>query len=478
MLFQQQTPSQDLAQVRPEIYMNSDNPKIQTLLTLGDPGSKRNWPNYVEQYGFTLDDVPTLLMLYADEEINSMASDRPEVWTQVHVWRTLGQLGSEASIGTIIHSFDTLHDDDYAQSELPNVIAMIGPIAIPALVEYWQQPGKNEFSYCLVVDALCEIAKCCPAQRIPVIEIYLNYMKRPYTSERVLNGLLIGRLMDLKAVEAIGEIRSLFVLGCVDISCAGDLEEVEIELGFRSQRSTPKPTFAEMHGFENPFESFNVEANDEESDFFEIVENCLLRCGCDDSILDISGLDGFFAALACAPVTIMPSIWMPAIWGGEHLAPEWESEQEFTEFSKSIMLHYNGVMSDFQDQVYEPLFLGGDDSSSELLIVDEWCEGFVKGLNLWGEMKPQDMKQLEACLYPIRHFCTDDGFEALASMSDSEIYQLQSSIQPKVRALHKYFYKPAERADTTFIRATPKVGRNDPCPCDSGKKYKKCCGLN
>lgn len=25
-------------------------------------------------------------------------------------------------------------------------------------------------------------------------------------------------------------------------------------------------------------------------------------------------------------------------------------------------------------------------------------------------------------------------------------------------------------------RASPKVGRNDPCPCGSGKKYKKCCG--
>ena len=25
-------------------------------------------------------------------------------------------------------------------------------------------------------------------------------------------------------------------------------------------------------------------------------------------------------------------------------------------------------------------------------------------------------------------------------------------------------------------RETPKVGRNDPCPCGSGKKYKKCCG--
>lgn len=28
----------------------------------------------------------------------------------------------------------------------------------------------------------------------------------------------------------------------------------------------------------------------------------------------------------------------------------------------------------------------------------------------------------------------------------------------------------------SFVRDTPKVGRNDPCPCGSGKKYKKCCG--
>jgi preprotein translocase subunit SecA len=28
------------------------------------------------------------------------------------------------------------------------------------------------------------------------------------------------------------------------------------------------------------------------------------------------------------------------------------------------------------------------------------------------------------------------------------------------------------------VRGTAKIGRNDPCPCGSGKKYKKCCGAN
>lgn len=29
----------------------------------------------------------------------------------------------------------------------------------------------------------------------------------------------------------------------------------------------------------------------------------------------------------------------------------------------------------------------------------------------------------------------------------------------------------------TYCRPSPKVGRNDPCPCGSGKKFKKCCGV-
>ncbi len=33
-----------------------------------------------------------------------------------------------------------------------------------------------------------------------------------------------------------------------------------------------------------------------------------------------------------------------------------------------------------------------------------------------------------------------------------------------------------ETDDGVFVRASEKVGRNDPCPCGSGKKYKKCCG--
>jgi uncharacterized protein YecA (UPF0149 family) len=38
--------------------------------------------------------------------------------------------------------------------------------------------------------------------------------------------------------------------------------------------------------------------------------------------------------------------------------------------------------------------------------------------------------------------------------------------------------KRMEMARKTPIKVSKAVGRNEPCPCNSGKKYKKCCGKN
>ncbi|MBN2705028.1 MAG: YchJ family protein [Deltaproteobacteria bacterium] len=39
-----------------------------------------------------------------------------------------------------------------------------------------------------------------------------------------------------------------------------------------------------------------------------------------------------------------------------------------------------------------------------------------------------------------------------------------------------YFYDGQGVVPKQVVRTQPKVGRNDPCPCGSGKKFKKCCG--
>jgi SEC-C motif-containing protein len=40
----------------------------------------------------------------------------------------------------------------------------------------------------------------------------------------------------------------------------------------------------------------------------------------------------------------------------------------------------------------------------------------------------------------------------------------------------EWLYDDGHVAPRTVVRTSPKVGRNEPCPCGSGKKYKHCCG--
>jgi SEC-C motif-containing protein len=40
----------------------------------------------------------------------------------------------------------------------------------------------------------------------------------------------------------------------------------------------------------------------------------------------------------------------------------------------------------------------------------------------------------------------------------------------------QWLYEDGDIVPKTIVRAAPKVGRNEPCPCGSGKKYKHCCG--
>jgi len=53
-----------------------------------------------------------------------------------------------------------------------------------------------------------------------------------------------------------------------------------------------------------------------------------------------------------------------------------------------------------------------------------------------------------------------------------EYYDDWEEIDEEEEDATQYFYSGSK----PFVHTTPKVGRNDPCPCGSGKKYKKCCG--
>ncbi len=446
------------------------NDKIRILFDLGEVDRSRHWQDYL-QYGFGEPDVPALLELVADDALNNASVESKEVWVPLHAWRALGQIGSDEAVTSLIALFDQFVKDDWALEEFPEVMGMIGQSAITPLSIYLNETQHNEFARAMAADGLVEIVKRDPSCREQVIQCYQDYMSHPDESASVLNGLLVGCLLDFDAKETVNDIRRLFEKGCVDIACAGDLEEVEIELGFRAERSTPKPDYAALYGLDDLPELPIPDRNDT----LGVIDYFLMHNGNEDSIQDVSELDGFFTALACAPNTIMPSRWMPAIWGGEALLPEWETINEFEEFSQAVLMLYNQVMQSLNENEFEPLFLESEVDGKTYNIVDEWCNGFLRSLNLWGPQPSKDAAFIEECIQPVRLFATEAGFKQLDNMSEAEVIAQQQLIEPGVLRLFQHFFEQRKPVTQSVVRDQPKVGRNDPCPCGSGKKFKKCC---
>jgi uncharacterized protein len=162
------------------------------------------------------------------------------------------------------------------------------------------------------------------------------------------------------------------------------------------------------------------------------------------------------------------------VWGD--FAPDWESDKEFEKIFSLMTRHMNGIVSVLMEQPesFEPVFLTSGPKGS--MIVDEWCEGYARGValaaNEW-EMDDLDMKVL---LAPVLAFTEQAGWPA-HDFKGAKFRNLQDAITPNVREIHAYWLRrrSGESASQPIRRNEERVGRNDPCPCGSGKKYKKCC---
>lgn len=462
--------------------------KTDILFTLGEAQQgTRDWPDYL-QYGFEANDESALIELIGDKSLHGAEGDSLEVWVPLHAWRTLGQLRSERAIMPLIELFEVLVEDDWALHELPTVMGMIGSAAIEPLGHYIKQQDRDEFARATAMAGLSEIVKQHPALRSKVIEHYRLYIQQADSSTPIINGLLVSYLLDIDGKELIDNVRDLFNRQCVDITCAGDIEDVEMALGLRLERSTPKvmptPGLApdELNRGEPSLDGLDFSGLDtsplprpDGDDIIEWLDYYLDHYANETSIFDVSELDGYFAAIACAPQMIMPSMWLPALWGGEEHSPAWDTLEEADAFNQYVMSFYNIVMTDMNDDNYEALYMQGVVNEQTYTLVDDWCAGFLRGINLWGPISPTDTIMLEVALEPIRQFSTERGFGELAELSDDQVEQRQQAIEPAVRKLFLHFFERRTQGNQDFIRATPKAGRNDPCPCGSGKKYKRCC---
>jgi len=215
---------------------------------------------------------------------------------------------------------------------------------------------------------------------------------------------------------------------------------------------------------------------------YEELDDFLLSAEHDDAVLDLSEFDGFITAVVSGPTVIMPSTWMPALWGGEENAPAWESIEDYQFIFGLMVRHMNMTSATLMDDPagFEPMFLESTYDGRTSWVVDEWCAGYMRGVALYPESAVTIPEMIEL-LAPIRQFAHPDGWDELEGKDRREIRALQEQIAPAVRAIHAYWLArrtPPDAAISTYVRAEPKVGRNDPCPCGSGRKHKRCCGAH
>jgi uncharacterized protein len=211
-------------------------------------------------------------------------------------------------------------------------------------------------------------------------------------------------------------------------------------------------------------------------DDLERLDRCL--CGQEsDEIMLLSELDGYLAGVVVCPELILPSEWLPAIWGRDE--PPFEDESEAREVLGLIMALYNDIANRLmQGGAYGPLI---DEDVDGTFVWEFWAEGFGKALTLrpwawssFGERSDDDQAARAFHMLAALAMIAKDSARAKDEDDDeldaALLHAAPDLIAASVADLHEDRIANRPRSATGS-----KPGRNDPCPCGSGKKYKKCC---
>lgn len=223
----------------------------------------------------------------------------------------------------------------------------------------------------------------------------------------------------------------------------------------------------------------------------EELDRFLCSPATSDQAMMIDTLDGYLTAIALGPVTIPAGQWLPGVWGptedGKDHTPTFANADQADRITGLIGRHLNGIIDRLQQENFEPILdtVSFQDKEKEYLDGEMWCYGFMAGVALARDHWQPLFENTQAtdALLPIYLLGSDDVTreQRAATRTPAQREQLAQRIPTCVAALYRFWlpYREAihERmVATTIQRTSPKVGRNDPCPCGSGQKFKKCCG--
>ncbi len=212
---------------------------------------------------------------------------------------------------------------------------------------------------------------------------------------------------------------------------------------------------------------------------FERVSEGLRRFG-GRRAMSLEAVDGLLAAVACGPADIPEREYLRDLWGDEIAGEDaFVAQPLLREFVDLVIRHLGFIAHTLESgDVFTPLLL---DDGNGTCPANDWAIGFLRGMDLrrkqWAPLL--DDEEYGGALVPIFALAHEhDPDPEMRPYSEPVSAEMREKLivgaAAGVMKIHRYF--AMERLMATNWSGDRKVGRNELCPCGSGKKFKKCCG--
>lgn len=195
----------------------------------------------------------------------------------------------------------------------------------------------------------------------------------------------------------------------------------------------------------------------------------------------IHGLDGFLFAVSQAPVPVSASQWLSDV------LPLFTEAEAGSNALNAVLSYHRHIETRCQRHQYPIPDTAKLDAIAQIepgAALNDWCLGFEAGFEqvaeLWNRLIPAELvSELDSQRFALTFFASPDNARRFLAERDSKLRPEQLADQvlaqfPRAVDLHARLSISVGQVALARIEEK-KTGRNDPCPCGSGRKYKQCC---
>jgi len=196
--------------------------------------------------------------------------------------------------------------------------------------------------------------------------------------------------------------------------------------------------------------------------------------------LDLEGLEGLFVAAICSPVLISPLEAIQMAFGGDVF---WESDTQADAIYHFLLRLWNNLAQGLESGDFELHTAEVGVPPEELGMA--WANGFVMGMDFhfdaWQPLIENEEFSITILPITVLSGIFDEESGNKEPIVGAEREKLLELLVPSVITIYDFWSNARENAAVaaSAARRDPgygKIGRNEPCPCGSNKKFKQCCG--